>query len=153
MHSILFYSVSSFFLLCSILSLIVVHYARDCSCTCMCTCTFMVFTSFIPGLPNRGMSIYTFHNCPLCSHHMSIFLSSRKLEARLRPLKPEQRACRECAFDGKDAFVWDSESLSVCHSCLQDAWQRHQPCCRYSSLSLASLSNVYSLRLHFVKTC
>ena len=26
---------SSFFLLCSLLSLIVVHYVRDCSCTCM----------------------------------------------------------------------------------------------------------------------
>ena len=27
---------SSFFLLCFLLSLIVVHYARDCSCTCTC---------------------------------------------------------------------------------------------------------------------
>ena len=27
---------SSFFLLCSLLSLIVVHYARDWSCTCLC---------------------------------------------------------------------------------------------------------------------
>ena len=26
---------SSFFLLCSLLSFIVVHYARDCSCTCI----------------------------------------------------------------------------------------------------------------------
>ena len=28
---------SSFFLVCSLLSFIVVHYARDCSCTCTCT--------------------------------------------------------------------------------------------------------------------
>ena len=28
---------SSFCLLCSLLSLIVVHYARDCSCSCTCT--------------------------------------------------------------------------------------------------------------------
>ena len=37
-------------------------------------------------------------------------------------LRPEPKACRECVFDGKDAFVWlptaDLESLSVCRSCL-----------------------------------
>ena len=30
-------------------------------------------------------------------------------------LRPEQKACRERVFDGKDA---DPESLSVCRSCL-----------------------------------
>ena len=36
---------SSFFLLCSLLSFIVVHYACDCSCTCTCTCREAVQTS------------------------------------------------------------------------------------------------------------
>ena len=38
---------SSFFLLCSLLSFIVVHYAHDCSCTCMCgICILLMSSSF-----------------------------------------------------------------------------------------------------------
>ena len=31
-------------------------------------------------------------------------------------LKPEQKACRECVFDGKDAFVWlpTGSGKSIC---------------------------------------
>ena len=47
---------SSFFLLCSLLSLIVVYYARDCSCTC---------TAVHVGSPNTPES-HTHH----CHHHV-----------------------------------------------------------------------------------
>ena len=36
---------SSFFLLCSLLSFIVVHYARDCSCTCISRDTMYVYST------------------------------------------------------------------------------------------------------------
>ena len=72
-------------------------------------------------------------------------------------LRPEQKPCRECVFDGKDAFVWlptgSGKSICLLVHVWQEAWQRQQPCCHRSPLSSAALSNVCSSRLHFGQMC
>ena len=45
-------------------------------------------------------------------------------------LKPEQKECIQCIFDGKDVFGYltASESPFVTRFYRQEAWHRQQPC-------------------------
>ena len=95
---------SSFFLLCSLLSLIVVHYARDCSCTCTCPSPLFNCLSTSVGRASTQYAILLWVGAQLISFCVIRWLSSEYINACMH-------ACIYVAAPGQD-------SMSPSHTCI-----------------------------------